>query len=257
MSKELKPWEKIERLEMSVMQDAPAEVAVVCRQLGKVEFTARALGLACRYRGLETVKVLVERGASFKPPGSAARTERGSGQDFSLMLIDDFPVGIMFAFNDSEREITPTSERLKIAEYLLNNAERVGLFPERLLYFSIYWECGWLCGLLKKHGASLPKDVKIRCVQQLDLDKRSIGSFRLMEMEIELDYFKKYTKRKMKLLRYIIDNDASDLLAAFEPLGWFKQPDKLRELISYAADNKKPQCAARLLEYSHRGPKCF
>lgn len=78
-----------------------------------------------------------------------------------------------------------------------------------------------------------------------------------MEMEIELDYFKKYTKSKMKLLRYIIDNDASDLLAAFEPLGWFKQPDKLRELISYAADNKKPQCAARLLEYSHRGPKCF
>ena len=95
------------------------------------------------------MKVLVERGASFKLPGSAARTERGSGQDFSLMLIDDFPVGILFAFNDSEREITPTSERLKIAEYLLNNAERVGLFPERLLYFSIYWECGWLCGLLK------------------------------------------------------------------------------------------------------------
>lgn len=62
---DLKPWQKIERLEMCVMQDAPAEVAKALEQIGEVEFTARALGLACRFRGLETVRVLVEHGASF------------------------------------------------------------------------------------------------------------------------------------------------------------------------------------------------
>ncbi|MDE6731845.1 MAG: hypothetical protein K2J77_03085, partial [Oscillospiraceae bacterium] len=61
----LKSWEKTEKLEMGVMQDAPGEVAKAFEQMGKVEFTARALGLACRFRGLEMVKVLVERGASF------------------------------------------------------------------------------------------------------------------------------------------------------------------------------------------------
>lgn len=218
------------------------------------------LGCACRYGTLEEVKDLVKRGAGFKfpdepPNSSAVRIERDSERDFSLMLIDDFPVGILFVSNDSERELTPTSERLRIAEFLLNNAERVGLFPDRLMYFSIYWECEWLCGLLKKHGASLPKDVKIRSVQQLDTDKRSIGSFRLMATEIELDYFNKYTKTKMKLLRYIIDNDAADLLAAFEPLGWLKQPGKLQTLIAYAADNHKTECAAWLLEYSNRARK--
>lgn len=220
----------------------------------------RELGIACRYGNLEEVKSLVKRGADFKLPdepanSSAARTKRGSGQDFSLMLIDNFPVSLLFGFNDSEREIAPASERLKIAEFLLNNAERVGLFPDRLLYFAIYWECRWLCEVLKKRGVSLPKDVKIRCVQQLDLDKCAIGSFRLMVSEIELDYFSKYAKSKIKLLRYIIDNDAADLLAAFEPLGGFRQTGKLQELIAYAADNKKPECTAWLLEYSNRTRK--
>lgn len=48
---DLKPWEKIEKLEVAVMQDDPAQVDKVYEQTGKVEFTARALGPACRFRG--------------------------------------------------------------------------------------------------------------------------------------------------------------------------------------------------------------
>ena len=218
----------------------------------------RELGLACRYGDLNEVKDLVKRGASFKYPDdslnrSPARINSGNGFDFSLMLIDNFPLEVFDNFAEKERAISPITERLKIIEFLFVSAERVGLIPERLLYFSICYECDEIYGLLKKHGVSLPKDVKIRFVQQLNIDKRrSINSFRLSVAEIGLDYFDKFTKSKMKLLRYIIDNDAADMLAKFEALNWFKHPDRLQELISYAADNKKPQCAAWLLEYSNR-----
>ena len=216
------------------------------------------LGCACRFGTLEEVKSLVERGANFKNPNEPAnppvdRIDRGDGLDFSVLLIDKMPTVVFWSLKDGN--LSPVEERLKITKYLLGISEKVGLRPERLLYFSMVHGCEWLFELLKKRGFSLPKDVKINYVRFFLCDSCPIDGMRLALREIELELFDKYTRKKTKLLRYFIDNDAADLLAAFEPLGWFKQPSRLRELISYAADNKKIQCAAWLLNYSERARK--
>ena len=57
--------EKIRRLEQAVVSETPEEIRRIYGELGEVSFTARALGTACLYRGLDTVKALVEHGATF------------------------------------------------------------------------------------------------------------------------------------------------------------------------------------------------
>lgn len=52
-------------LEHAVLTSSPEEVSALYRQLGEVRMTARALGLACRFRGLAHVQALVESGANF------------------------------------------------------------------------------------------------------------------------------------------------------------------------------------------------
>lgn len=52
-------------LEHAVLTKSPEEISILYKQLGEVECSARALGLACRFRGLAHVKALVENGANF------------------------------------------------------------------------------------------------------------------------------------------------------------------------------------------------
>lgn len=57
--------EKVSTLTNAVAYSTPEEIREIYKNLGEVEFTARALAIACRYRGLEHVKALVECGATF------------------------------------------------------------------------------------------------------------------------------------------------------------------------------------------------
>lgn len=57
---------KVEPLESAVLRNDVAEVRRLYAEHGSFEFTARALGLACRFCGLEMVKALVENGAAFQ-----------------------------------------------------------------------------------------------------------------------------------------------------------------------------------------------
>ena len=56
---------KTELLEQTVLTGTPSEVDALFREYGPFEFTAKALGLACRYKGVDTVRVLLENGATF------------------------------------------------------------------------------------------------------------------------------------------------------------------------------------------------
>ena len=60
--------EKSKKLEHAAINLAPEEIAKTCAKLGKLEYTARALGIACRFRGVECVKALVKGGAGFHAP---------------------------------------------------------------------------------------------------------------------------------------------------------------------------------------------
>ena len=210
---------------------------------------------------MNEVKDLVERGATLKLDDKSAiwyKYNNGSVKDtdYSLTLIDNFDIsGLGIGTN---RKPSSIPERKRITEYLLDNAERAELNPERLLYYALESDCEWLYELLKNHGVSLSEELKRRCGGRLVnyvIALETIDHFRFMLREVGFEYINKYMDSKTDLLEYFIDYDAADLLSAVEPYGWFKQPGRLQELIAYAADNHNIQCAAWLLEYSNRARK--
>ena len=58
---ELTQEEKAARLQWAVLNCSVAALVNICDELGFVEMSAPALGLACRFRGLEVVRALAER----------------------------------------------------------------------------------------------------------------------------------------------------------------------------------------------------
>lgn len=56
VEQKIKPSEKPDILREAVMTKTPDEIEKVYKSLGTVDFTAYALGLACRFRGLESRK---------------------------------------------------------------------------------------------------------------------------------------------------------------------------------------------------------
>ncbi len=155
--------EKIRRLEQAAVSETPEEIRRIYGELGEVSFTARALGTACLYRGLDTVRALVECGASFHYPGEPVQIEtmtfsyyRYFGNkyeiDYSIMIIGRNKESEEFFEFSDEMKILPVSERAKIIDYLCDNSEKTGFRPESLLYFSIRDSNEEFYDILKKHG---------------------------------------------------------------------------------------------------------
>ena len=156
--------EKIRWLEQAVVSETPKEIRRIYGELGEVSFTARALGTACLYRGLDTVKALVEHGATFLYPGETVQIEtmifsfyRYFGNkyelDYSIMIVGRNKESEKFFEFSDEMEILPVSERARIIDYLCDNSEKTGFRPESLLYFSICNSNEEFYDILKKHGA--------------------------------------------------------------------------------------------------------
>lgn len=170
---ELKQWEKTEKLEMGVMQEAPAKVAKAFEQMGKVDFTARALGLACRYRGLETVKALVECGASFSFDAEKVRPSfRRSQLVYLDWLYGDENYSLSLISTATRREtvevinlgkrfcgvqLVPPNERLRTLNYLCRNAKKIGFDPDDFLFYAHFSEEWEMIELLKSKGAAIPE----------------------------------------------------------------------------------------------------
>lgn len=161
-------WQKIERLEMSVIQDPPAEVAKVCCEIGKVGFTARALGLACRYRGLETVKTLVERGATFTFDAEELKPAFRRSQLVYLDWLngdENYSLGLLS--RDTRREtyelinigkshcgvnLVSSNERLQTLDYLLKNAYKIGFKADEFLFYAYLADEREMIDFLKSKG---------------------------------------------------------------------------------------------------------
>lgn len=168
MSKELKPWEKIDKLEQSVMQDSADDVVALYDALGKVPFTAQALGLACRYRGLETVKVLAERGAAFTfdlaelKPVHLGRSryfwlELYDDENYSFGLLSDVKRRETYELNNIGKmhcgvSLVSLSERLKTLDYLLENAEKLGFKADEFLFYAYLSDEREMIDFLKSKG---------------------------------------------------------------------------------------------------------
>ncbi len=74
--KELNKQQKVALLEKAVRHDDYDRVKSLFDEHKEFEFTARALGLACRYSGIDMVRLLVDHGASFDYTSSPAFTKK-------------------------------------------------------------------------------------------------------------------------------------------------------------------------------------
>ncbi len=171
--------ERIAALETAVINDPPEEVGRVYKQLGNVAFTARALGLACRYRDLETVKTLAECGAAFKYDEEFLKNNYlelfntgfpGRFPDFanflikSLVMVEDRSIWYFVKkVKDKKGQrlaLAPDEERVKIAQYLCQHIPETGFDPGSLLYYMIVTDDEKIVSVLKENGVTLSEEKK-------------------------------------------------------------------------------------------------
>ena len=180
---------KVDRLLNAVLFKTPGEAGSIMRE-GGIAYTGRALGAACRLRGLDMVKALVENGARFTYDYVSYQTYMYFDFDDGYRYIDSggfygfgYPMmlrGIKFKYEvyDSgirtwteqspkddmlvNGEPLPAPEMIRSLEYIYDNAERVMFAPEWLLYYAIVFGDDDIYTALKKLGASgLPKWVNM------------------------------------------------------------------------------------------------
>ncbi len=168
----LTPVQKVEKLEYAVINSSSEDVAKVYAEVGKVELSARALGIAFRYRGVDCVKALADGGASLEVPFTnyMINTYGTYGDDYSVMLLDNFPEkGIMLFVvtnkmyrsvkraDGTELEPLPFEKRLETVRYLCEHGEKTGFVPGDLLYYAIFFKDERMTAQLKKLGVELPE----------------------------------------------------------------------------------------------------
>ena len=179
---------KVILLEDAVINGTLDDVKTVYNTYKPFEITARALGLACRYRGLEFVRKLIELGATFVY--DAERTvpewERFVAQyhtenktasgalyktGYSLMLLASFPAlsqdalgrspiyGVSYiAIPDGKTDkALPLNERTQTAKYLIES-KAPNFSADELLYFAILWCDFDLAQALIDQGVDLDKE---------------------------------------------------------------------------------------------------
>ena len=168
MEPELSLPEKTKRLEYAALNLSPEEIAGVCAEVGKLEYSARALGIACRFRGVECVRALVEGGASFRAEltNYMVETYGSYGDDLSVLLLSKFPRGTVpymvvapnyetLVIREGRNDLTVLSveERIKVLDYLCENRERAEFDPGELLYYAIMLNDKCMVQELEKRGA--------------------------------------------------------------------------------------------------------
>ena len=311
----IKPWQRSAMLERAVLEKTPAEVSGIFQALGKTEFTARALGLACRYRGLETVKTLVEGGAVFRYDLALVHSRFGNffgvkftGRfpDHTLALIDYKENTALRHFNwllergipeDVETpEVLPENERSEILEYLCDNAEKVGFEPGKFLFYLYFANDEKMISALKKRGIALSDELKKLLTEGARLEEWSDYCFlteRLADKDFIpvmrklidectgcggkklhfteylwhlndkrfsqpeffkflLENFNQSKMNKSRLMKDLIDCGNIPCLELAAGNGWLKLPKKRDEMIAYATEKGKTECAAFLLDFKNR-----
>lgn len=167
---------KLETLENAVLTKSPKEVSAIYKQLGDLLNTARALGLACRFKGLEYVKALVEGGANFtyiRPPYGSYYTIyywlapleiTGALRCAAFIDISDglFTNSVRNTSIRKEEiksfDVLPIVQRVQIVKYLCENREKVGLDINELLFYSIISGSKHITKVLKEYGAKISEE---------------------------------------------------------------------------------------------------
>ncbi len=194
--------DKAKALEYAAINDTPEDIVQIYAKLGKVEYSARALGIACRFRGVECVRALVGGGASLYAPltNYMVQTYGSYGDDLSVLLLDNFPTKTITYFvvvpqiyksvtRADGTVLSPLAfeKRIEVLDCLRENAEQVGFDINELLFYAIMLNDKQMARELEKRGAELsesrikllsdkgkPKDL---CIWTGLLERLSIESF--------------------------------------------------------------------------------
>lgn len=169
---------KITALEQAVLSDTPDEVSKLYQELGHVILTVHILSIACRFRGVEMVRALVENGASFGCDKEiiryrAAKLFGFTGFDpdfFLLILLTDIdrifePQLREYLRTLTDREgklVRPVGDKevLEGIAYLCDNAGKAGFCAGDLLYLSIISDEKKITAMLKDKGISITDEKK-------------------------------------------------------------------------------------------------
>lgn len=164
---------KVEILEEATLKGTVEDLKAVLETYKTFEMTARALGLACRYRGADFVRELMAHGASFKYE-SDPNIQRKYAPDqktaagnyttkYYLMLVPkkiDFDnYGIynyspmcgfpyMGISEEQEAKVLPLNERIEVAKFLLTKKKGVSM-DEMLFWALVKNELGFADALIE------------------------------------------------------------------------------------------------------------
>lgn len=176
---EMTQSEKSRVLEETVLLKSPAEITEMMGWLGEVQNTAYALGLACRFRGLEHVKALVEGGATFEYKNLGENGQSYWTFDYSLGLLEvHTAIGVSYHLDRRQQslmkkdtamipdgkggelpiKVLPIEKRAEIARYLCENRERAGFDPDELLFYSIMSDSREITAVLNEYGAKFTEE---------------------------------------------------------------------------------------------------
>ena len=177
--------QKVEILEETVQKGSLEDLKAVLKTYKKFEMTARALGLASRYRGIEFVRELVKNGATFKYESSDAlqrkykmfQRKAGGGRystEYYLMLVPTkidleliqreleytplIGISQMSIPDGFEKKSLPLEERIEVTRFLSEN-KRVGLFLEEMLFWALLQNELEFADELIKMGVVLQNDI--------------------------------------------------------------------------------------------------
>lgn len=185
---ELAQEERAAQLQRAVINGTVQEIVEVYDALGYVEMSAPALGLACRFRGLEVVKVLVEKGATFDFPSTEeieikyhchigekhAQYRENYRTNYALYFLKCYRGGVKGArclqgmkfFKNQKRDdgtllpFLADSARSPVLDYLLLHQKKLAFQPEELLFYAIFARDDFLYEELKKRRICLaPKRI--------------------------------------------------------------------------------------------------
>lgn len=192
----------------------------------------------------------------------------------------------------TELKPQPFEKRAETVRYLCEHGAKAGFVPGELLYFAIIFEDEKMTAELKRLGVTLTEKRRKMLTEKSGqndfivwtsfLERDKAKDFvpilsRLQEelgakfhntkgiyeaifdklylpenLRFYLENFDKPTPNQAKILRLMIDKNSIAGLAFAESLGWLKQPKKRDEMISYASENNKTECAAWLLDFKNR-----
>ena len=181
---ELAQKERAEQLQHAVLNCSVEEIGTIYDELKEIEMSAPALGLACRFRGLDMVKALVEKGATFDFPSTKEIEEKYHcyiGQkygnyrtNYAMYLLKIFGKNLkIFCIEGMKMErnantqaavslpFLPDQERVNVLRYLLEQREKIAFQPEQLLFYAIYFKDTAIVAELKTHNVRL-SDIRVQ-----------------------------------------------------------------------------------------------